>query len=253
MYVVGDCEIGFPVILGMDTLLALGMQIIVNEARRMNPLYPNPGENWPILSTGLTMSLASPEWFQESTDAVAIDYKGPLGNRLQSTTGSRKQPSTSWHADSATPESAPSQPRPALTQLQTNLEGSDQPDEMLTRRSRQIQTAAPPPPFSLSALRSPSRHLLSFTPVYLTSNTYSLAPQVPSHYSSCKPCLTYIAAGSASSLHLFDFVLQKLQEHDGVHRGRSLFSKLGIGNLPDGPFAASTGSRVHVRLPGSYG
>jgi hypothetical protein len=66
MYVVADCEIGFPVILGMDTLLALGMQIIVNEARRMNPLYPNPGENWPILSTGFTMSLASPKWFQGS-------------------------------------------------------------------------------------------------------------------------------------------------------------------------------------------
>jgi hypothetical protein len=62
-----------------------------------------------------------------------------------------------------------------------------------------------------------------------------------------------IATGSASSWHVFDFVFQKLQEHDGVHRGRSLFSKLGIGNLPVGPFAASTGSRLHVRLPGSYG
>lgn len=52
------------------------MQIIMNEASRMNPLYPLPGENWPILSTGLTMSMST-EWFQDSTDGVAIDYKDP--------------------------------------------------------------------------------------------------------------------------------------------------------------------------------
>jgi hypothetical protein len=77
MHVVADCEIGFPVILGMDTPLALGMKITMNKASCMNPLYPISGENWTILSTGLTMSLASPEWFQESNDAVAINYKGP--------------------------------------------------------------------------------------------------------------------------------------------------------------------------------
>jgi hypothetical protein len=70
--VVADHEIGFPLILGMDTLLDLGMQIIMNKASRMNPLYPLPGENWSILSTGLTMSMASTEWFQDSTD-----YKDP--------------------------------------------------------------------------------------------------------------------------------------------------------------------------------
>jgi hypothetical protein len=61
----------------MDTPLALGMKITMNKASCMNPLYPISGENWTILSTGLTMSLASPEWFQESNDAVAINYKGP--------------------------------------------------------------------------------------------------------------------------------------------------------------------------------
>jgi hypothetical protein len=59
--VVADHEIGFPLILGMDTLLDLGMQIIMNKASRMNPLYPLLGENWSILSTGLTMSMASTE------------------------------------------------------------------------------------------------------------------------------------------------------------------------------------------------
>jgi hypothetical protein len=61
----------------MDTLLALGVEIIMNETSQMNPLYPIPGENRPILTTGLTTSMASEEWFHDKTDTVAINYNGP--------------------------------------------------------------------------------------------------------------------------------------------------------------------------------
>ena len=43
----------------------------------INPFYPIPGENRPILSTGLTTSMASEEWFHDKTDDVAINYNGP--------------------------------------------------------------------------------------------------------------------------------------------------------------------------------
>ena len=77
IYVVADEDIGMPLILGMDTLLALGMEMILNETSRMNPLYPIPGEEWRIMSTGLPFSVGSPEWFQKEETAVAIEYTGP--------------------------------------------------------------------------------------------------------------------------------------------------------------------------------
>lgn len=83
VYVVADHEVGFPLILGMDTLLALGMNLSMNDISPMNPLYPIPGENLPILSTGLTTSMASEEWFQDDPDAVAINYDGPPPHHLR--------------------------------------------------------------------------------------------------------------------------------------------------------------------------
>ncbi|EFX76064.1 hypothetical protein DAPPUDRAFT_107337 [Daphnia pulex] len=77
VYVVADHEAGFPLILGMDTLLALGMNLSMNDISPMNPLYPIPGECRPILSTGLITSMASEKWFHDDPDAVAINYNGP--------------------------------------------------------------------------------------------------------------------------------------------------------------------------------
>jgi hypothetical protein len=61
----------------MDTLIALGMEISMNENNPMNPLYPIPGENLPIFSTGLATSMASEKFLHDNAKAVAIDYIDP--------------------------------------------------------------------------------------------------------------------------------------------------------------------------------
>lgn len=61
VYVEADDEIGISLILGMDTLLAQGEELVTNKLSRINLLYPIPGETWLIHSNGLTMTLGSPE------------------------------------------------------------------------------------------------------------------------------------------------------------------------------------------------
>jgi hypothetical protein len=73
LFVTPDNEIGFPIILGMDSLLAMNFQIMdQNGIEQMNPIYTIPGEEnkldkpRPVLSTGLEISLVSQEWAAQS-------------------------------------------------------------------------------------------------------------------------------------------------------------------------------------------
>jgi len=66
-YVVADDEIGQSIILGMDTLLALGMSIKWDGDEVINPLFPIPGQENihrpdPVIATGLPVSFMSREY-----------------------------------------------------------------------------------------------------------------------------------------------------------------------------------------------
>ena len=70
-YVVDDEEIGFPLLVGMDAILALQGALTIDGNEQMNTLFPIPGENnmaapRPVLATGLTVSMASEFWYRHS-------------------------------------------------------------------------------------------------------------------------------------------------------------------------------------------
>jgi hypothetical protein len=72
-YVVQNDEIGVPIVLGMDSLIALQGRLLSRYGDEdMNPHYPIPDEEdltepRSIYSTGLTVSMASLTWQQQST------------------------------------------------------------------------------------------------------------------------------------------------------------------------------------------
>jgi hypothetical protein len=73
-YVVKDEEIGFPLLGGMGTILALQGALLVKGNEQINPLFgttePNDLDPRPVLATGLLPSFVSREWAAES-EAVA--------------------------------------------------------------------------------------------------------------------------------------------------------------------------------------
>jgi hypothetical protein len=87
-YVVKDEEIGFPLLAGMDTILALQGALLVKGNEQINPLFgttePSDLDPRPVLATGLRSSFVSHEWAAEE-EAVAMpvdqeNFYDPLTN-----------------------------------------------------------------------------------------------------------------------------------------------------------------------------
>jgi hypothetical protein len=81
-YVVQNNEIGTPLVLGMDSILALEGRLLRRDGdEEINPHYPIPGEEnltapRSIYSTGLTVSMASIAWQQQSEYDMEIGQDG---------------------------------------------------------------------------------------------------------------------------------------------------------------------------------
>jgi hypothetical protein len=89
VYVVEDKEIGFPLLAGMDAILALQGGMFVKGNEQTNPLFgtanePNDMDPRPVLATGLRASFVSREWAAaseaESTPVKQKQFHDPLTN-----------------------------------------------------------------------------------------------------------------------------------------------------------------------------
>ncbi|EFX67576.1 hypothetical protein DAPPUDRAFT_115336 [Daphnia pulex] len=130
-YVVQNEEIGVPIVLGMDSIIALQGRLLSQDgAEEMNPHYPIPGEEdltapRPIYSTGLTVSMASIAWQQQSVyemepgQDVHARPGFPEGSRIQNRIPRRHHPVT-------TDSRGPPAPIPYLLYCHTAVESSQQ-------------------------------------------------------------------------------------------------------------------------------
>jgi hypothetical protein len=86
VYVVREEEIGFPLLIEIDTILALKGALFVKGNEQINPLFGTPNEldPRPVLATGLLASFVSLEWAIESeafaTQVEQRQYHDPLTN-----------------------------------------------------------------------------------------------------------------------------------------------------------------------------